>query len=279
MYNQVRGDKCALNVIYPILSGLGKIGMFKKVFPKISIMEGRYKSTNEAIAKLGDCSVLELAAGISPRGLEATDGSFEWFTPGSWYVETDLRGMVHRKRNIVGEIRAGQGREVTENHRFFAVDVADYIRVLKAGVFLQKLGNIKPIAVVHEGLWGYLDREKGSVEIQTRVRDNIAGFLRDYSNGGAWITPDFSMGRSTHADGNVSRFFRHRIRQTTKTAGSKFTSDEEVCDFLREGGLRAEVLPNKDIAKNLSCIKIAGLDPARVEDCARSYRAWYITLQ
>lgn len=280
IYKQVKGDKCSLNLIYLPLLFLGRVGFFPDIYPMISILEGRYKSTNDAIARLGDCSVLELAAGISPRGLEATDGRLPFFRKDSVYIETDLPEMLERKEKMVRDMRANQRREVPKNHRFLTLDATDYSQFARAGEQFRALGNTKPIAVVSEGLWGYLEKQKNSLEMQRRVRDNIARFLQEYSNSGAWVTPDFSgaWGNNTQKS-PVLRFLRDRIRKTTKTAGTSFNGKNEVKDFLGVRELGAEIVPNEQIVPALRCLHQAGISLSQALKVAPSYRAWYITLK
>lgn len=280
IYSQVRKDKCSLGLIYYPLLFLGRIGFFENVYPMLSILEGRYKSTNNAIAKLEDCSVLELAAGISPRGLEATDGRLPFFRKDSIYVETDLPDMIERKEKMVRSIRANQGRESPKNHRFLPLNVMDYSQFARAGEEFRRSGNTKPIVVVSEGLGGYLETQKDSTAMQMRVRDNIARFLEEYSNSGAWVTPDFSgpWGSKTQIPA-AARVVRKRIRKTTKTAGVPFKSEQEAKDFLALGQLDAQVVPNEHLVPNLRCLRTAGIGLSRALKVAPSYRAWYIKLK
>jgi O-methyltransferase involved in polyketide biosynthesis len=86
--------------------------------------------------------VVELAAGMSPRGL-----SYVQAHPGLTYVETDLPEMAERKREVLDGIGTDSAR-----HRVEAVDVfgPELVRVF------DSLDPDTGVAVVTEGLLNYL---------------------------------------------------------------------------------------------------------------------------
>ena len=260
IYEQIKGQECCLDTLYPVLMRLARL--FPNWFAKAGTLEGRYASTNAALDRLGDCNILELAAGISPRGLEYADGN-------RIYVETDLPEILVEKERIVRAIREREGRLV-KNHFFDSVNVVNDNLEQVSKHFMT---SSKPVTIIHEGLWTYLKRDE-----QAKARDNIAGFLRRHSSNGAWITPDFSYASSLTRDNSLVGLAKWRIKRTTRR-GDRFNSEQEVHDFLREAGLRAEVLPNEHLAEKLSCVGILGLDVERVRKHIRDCRAWYITLQ
>lgn len=233
---------------------------------KASILEGRYYSTDKAIQKLGqDCAVLELASGLSSRGLEMS-GSIPYF------IETDLEDVIENKKEITNKIKKNQGKTLSKNHHFLAINPIYESDLEKAAQIIKPYSSEIPLAVVHEGLFGYLNDEE-----QVAVRDNIGNFLEKYNPQGAWITPDFSY--RSEDSGRIIKFIRKRIARKTERPSNGFASEDEVRDFLEKGGLNLEFVPNEDIARNLSCIDILNLDSEKVVEHARNYRATFITLK
>lgn len=234
---------------------------------KVSGLEGRYNSNNEAIERLGNgVPILEIASGLSPRGLHI--GSSH-----SVYLETDLEEMIQQKRAITEAVRRREGSSASPNHLFQMLNSLDYKQLESAGKTIRQIDGENPIAVVNEGLFMYLDDAE-----QKQVRDNIQRFLAEYSPDGAWITTDFSN-RNMMGSNFVMRLIRKRIEKKTGRKFNSFPSDEEVADFLRLGGLKLEFLPNEHIARNLTCIGKMNLRMEDVLDNSINYRAAFITLR
>ncbi len=63
---------------------------------QVPLWEARYKTTNQIIAREGMTQILEIAAGLSPRGLAMTDD------PDVVYVATDLPEMLEQEKAIAG---------------------------------------------------------------------------------------------------------------------------------------------------------------------------------
>lgn len=94
-----------------ICSMCNGIGTFNKIFgnfalenaPAIPLFEARYKTTNHVLEELirstGIKQVVELAAGMSPRGL-----TFSEHFPDVVYLETDLEEMLEKKIRIVSSL-------------------------------------------------------------------------------------------------------------------------------------------------------------------------------
>src|SRR3989344_3161179 len=64
----------------------------------ISYIEGRYYSLNDAISKIDNAFIVEIASGLSPRCLEFLHKR------NVIYVDTDLRGLVDLKKKIFNDI-------------------------------------------------------------------------------------------------------------------------------------------------------------------------------
>jgi hypothetical protein len=138
--------------------------------------ELRFKSVTNLTRLHGTKHIIELAAGLSTRGLLMTDDD-----PKTLYIETDLKQEVARKKRLISNLR--QGTSVSrENLILYAVDVLDYTQLIGAAQYLRG-----PITVVSEGLllWNGICTQK-------RIAANIRSLLLAF--GGIWITPDLVMG-------------------------------------------------------------------------------------
>jgi len=147
---------------------------------RASVLEGRYHSTNAAIQKLGaNVGILELASGLSPRGLEMGDG-----TP--YYIESDLEEMIGHKEEITRKVRKLEGKEISKDHYFRTINPIYEDDLEKAAQIMQAYSSENPLAIVHEGFFMYSSESE-----RKTARDNIRNFLARYNPQGAWITPDF----------------------------------------------------------------------------------------
>jgi O-methyltransferase involved in polyketide biosynthesis len=139
--------------------------------------EARYKIINYLVRGFGFRQVLEIASGLTPRGIEMTeDGSIDT------YVEMDLPGIMKIKRMIVKAIY----RELKKKKRKLFLEEGD---VLSGEAMSRAAGHFniaRPIAVVSEGLLRYLSFEE-KAEVAGNIRDLLVVF------GGAWITPDVTV--------------------------------------------------------------------------------------
>jgi O-methyltransferase involved in polyketide biosynthesis len=132
--------------------------------------EIRAQSVDEALRELGATRVLEIAAGLSFRGLAmASRGDV-------FYLDTDLPAIAALKADLVARLHPGPliGQLFVR-----ALDALD------AEAFRAAVTDIPhgPLAIVHEGLLMYLnDAEKA------RLAASVRGALIE--RGGAWVTAD-----------------------------------------------------------------------------------------
>ena len=105
--------------------------------------------------------VVELAAGMSPRGL-----SYVQAHPGLTYIETDLPEMAERKREVLDRIGTDSAR-----HRVEAVDVfgPELVRLF------DSLDPDTGVAVVTEGLLNYLATSQVE-QLWGRLGEQLARF-------------------------------------------------------------------------------------------------------
>jgi O-methyltransferase involved in polyketide biosynthesis len=165
--------------------------------------EQRARSIDAAIEGLGSASILELAAGLSFRGLDVAARRDDVF-----YLDTDLPEMVTIKTDLVRRLHPEPLRGTLLVKPLNALD-ADAFR---ASVDLLPAG---PIAVVQEGLLMYLDdAEKAALAAHVRAALRACG--------GSWVTADVYV---------RSAFQPQRDERTAKFLEAHKVEEKKFGDF------------------------------------------------
>ena len=133
------------------------------------MIEARDASTDAALRRYGHGNILELAAGLSPRGLIWTED------PKIRYIHTDLPDILEESKRVMLDILRDQKRK---RPLWLPLNVLIKAHFSAIGEYFDG-----PIAVVNEGLLPYLSREE-----KARVASNIHRLLKKH--GGVWITSD-----------------------------------------------------------------------------------------
>ena len=136
--------------------------------------EIRYKAINYGLDKCGIMNVMELACGLSSRGLEVINND-------GIYVGTDLQDMVAQSSPIIFAIANKMGEKQCKNLYMQQANVLDKKALEDAASHFRG----KTFAVCNEGLLPYLSMEEKAVMAQ-----NIRSILKN--NGGCWITTDIA---------------------------------------------------------------------------------------
>lgn len=195
--------------------------------------EARYRSVGAAIGRLGLRQVLELGAGLAFRGPDfARDSDVV-------YLDTDLPGLQAVKRRLLATVPAL--RDPGGRVEYLDCDATRWEDVEAAA---RGLRADRPVAVVNEGLLGYLDLEE-----KARVADNVRRLLERL--GGAWITPDLATredyARHHAAFPRTSGAHAAIGRKTGRDLEERaFDDDAHVRRFFAERGLAAEARPQLD---------------------------------
>jgi O-methyltransferase involved in polyketide biosynthesis len=186
--------------------------------------------------------VVELAAGMTPRGLRVRDQH-----PGTTYVEVDLPAMAERKRRAL----AARGA-LSVRHRVEAVDVFG----TEFEALFASLDPEQGVAVVSEGLLNYFPTERVEV-LWTRLARVLDGFpsglyLSDLHLGG-----DAGLLDRTFAAG-LGLFVRGRVH-------FHYESAAQAEDVLRRSGFSSATLHRPaEYADVLPGMTAAGADRVRV---------------
>ncbi len=116
-----------------------------------------------AIEHHGVSQVVEVAAGMSPRGWRFVNRYGDRLT----YVEADLPAMAERKRRALKRIGS-----LSDDHR---VEELDVLRDEQLAALAGELDPGRGLAIVTEGLLGYLPTET-VVAVWARFADTLAPF-------------------------------------------------------------------------------------------------------
>ena len=167
--------------------------------------------------------VLEVAAGLSPRGFRMAD---KYRARGLKYVEADLPDMAARKRRLLT-----QGEILRENHEITTVNVLEETGPTSiAAVAAEHLDPTVGTAIITEGLVNYFDRDV-TAQIWSSFADVIAGF------GGGVYLADIGL-QSDWPDALIPRIFRTGLHRFTRgnVELRYFDGPDETADALRRGG-------------------------------------------
>lgn len=137
-----------------------------------SIFDARFRAVTRLVEEKAATQVLELAAGLSPRGAELAPR-------GIVYVEADLAESITLKHEVVTAMLGS----VPKNLHLCAASAIDREQLLSCCV---PFAAGHPVAVTAEGLLRYLTFEEKAM-----VAANVHEILQRY--GGWWITPDIHL--------------------------------------------------------------------------------------
>jgi O-methyltransferase involved in polyketide biosynthesis len=179
----------------------------------------RTRSIDTLLAEAGANCILELAGGLSFRGLAWAQQH------AGTYVDSDLPDMIATKRQLIDALAPGP---LTGELRLAALEVLD------AAAFAATVAAIPDgtFAIVNEGLLMYLDDSE-----KQRLAANIRAALA--LRGGVWITADVYLRVARHpgvaADDRLKEFLAaHRVEE------NKFASFAAAETFFTSAGFRIE---------------------------------------
>lgn len=205
------------------------------------LWEARYKATDQIIAQHHITQVLEIAAGLSPRGLVMTAD------PDVVYVATDLPQVLEQEKAIAESILATLNMH-RPNLYFRIANALDREGLLQAATPFQ---SGRPIAVITEGLLVYL-----TIAEKETLAGNVQDLLRQY--GGIWITPDVGTTKQSWKDSydnniaqrahNISSPIKRKIEKNT------FEDENEMRQFFTRAGFTIEEYPHTNVQEHLSSI-------------------------
>jgi O-methyltransferase involved in polyketide biosynthesis len=192
---------------------------FREVAPTY---EARYKLVNKLLLESKQKQILEIASGLSPRGIFFTQqGPIQ-------YVEMDLPDVILTKRAVLEKVR----KELPNN---LHLETGSALNLKDLEVATRHFNPNKEIAIINEGLLRYLNLDEKSA-----VAKNIHSLLQVF--GGVWITPDITLKTGLAKENK----FISIIENTKKVTGvdinqNAFENQDEAKKFFERLGFKVEV--------------------------------------
>ena len=233
---------------------------------QVPFLEARYKTTNQIIAREGITQMLEIAAGLSPRGLAMTDD------PDVMYVATDLPEMLEQEKAIAGAILARLNIQRPNLH-FSVANALDRDEVLQAATPFQ---SDKPVVILTEGLLPYLTRTE-----QATLAANVHELLASY--GGVWITTDVNTKQRWDTFRRIDKRMQQRV-QTISSATERslydnlFIDNNDVQQFFTSAGFKIEEYSYLHVLDEISSLKRFNLDRERIVQTMQGFTVLILTL-
>jgi O-methyltransferase involved in polyketide biosynthesis len=218
--------------------------------------EARYKATDRIITQRAITQILEVAAGLSPRGLAMTEN------PDVVYVVTDLPQILDQEKAIAEAILARLNSSRPNLH-FETANALDLESLLKAStVFVSD----RPVAIVTEGLLPYLNREEKTV-----LANNIHELFRRYQ--GVWIASDVATRQYLEATLRLDEKRRERHNRIASSTGSDlesnlFADENDLRNYFDKAGFRIEEYQYSNMTQDLSSPRLLNLSQ---EDRERAF--------
>jgi O-methyltransferase involved in polyketide biosynthesis len=176
----------------------------------------RYKSLDQLLAASGCTNVLELAAGLSFRGLDLARNS------SVFYIDTDLPEIAALKSDLIAKLHAQACHGTLRVRALNALDAVGFEATVKAF-------PAGPIAIANEGLLVYLDeREKA------QLAANVRAALR--TRGGVWLTADVYIQNPGGSAPNVSYGRSRAFLDTHRVEQNKFADWSAAERFFTSHG-------------------------------------------
>lgn len=215
--------------------------------------EARYKTTNRILSECGLTRILEIAAGLSPRGLEMTKD------PDVVFVATDLEEILETEMAISERLLSREST-IRPNLHYAVANALDMDSLSSAAA---PLDDTKPLAVITEGLLPYLDQKE-----KKSLAENVHRLLQD--RGGIWIASDVHTRRFVQEagkqEGTRKRMERISRAVNRDIANNVFADDDELKRFFRDAGFRIRRYPYSKVINELGSIAKLGFNSDQAKE-------------
>jgi O-methyltransferase involved in polyketide biosynthesis len=235
------------------------------MIPFIPMWEARYKATDRIIEEQGMTQILEIAAGLSPRGLAMT------VNPEVISVATDLPQILEQERTIAQAIltRLNSRRP---NLYFQVANALDRESLSRAAAVFRP---DRPIAIITEGLLPYFTHPEKAI-----LARNIHELLTIY--GGIWITPDLSTrqswGNVAHSDEHIRQRLRVISHSTDRSlASNAFADENDLNQFFAGAGFTIQEYSQAELFEALTSITRLDLDREETRLILRGLKTLILT--
>jgi len=222
--------------------------------------EARYKATNRILAERGITQILEIAAGLSPRGLAMTEN------PDVVYVVTDLPKILEEEKEIASAILVKLNSRRPNLH----FQPANCFSMDSLSAASAAFNPHKPLAVITEGLFPYL-----TLDERKTLAGNIHELLEKHP--GLWITTDVhtkqSLQKMSQFDANAKKRLTRISTSTESTLESNFFEDEnDMKQFFSKAGFKMETYSFIKVFGELSSVKILNLTQGEILKIQQGFR-------
>lgn len=133
----------ALTPINALLKGLAGANIDTFLLQRHLVIDHQVE---QLINQHGITQIIELAAGLSPRGYRLTQKY-----PELTYIETDLPAMAARKQQLLAQVTT------TASHRVTACNILQTADEQSLAALFQQLDTSQPTLVISEGLVNYFE--------------------------------------------------------------------------------------------------------------------------
>jgi O-methyltransferase involved in polyketide biosynthesis len=229
--------------------------------------EARYKTTDRIIARYHITQVLEIAAGLSPRGLAMTED------PNVVYVATDLPGILEQEKAIADSILAKMNIH-RSNLYYLIANALDRESLLQAAIPFR---SDKPVAIITEGLLPYLTRDE---------KETLAGNIRDLikQHDGIWITADVPPKQFWEFIAQADDTMQQRMQNVSGATGrdietNTFEDENAVRQFFTSAGFTIEEYSYSNVLEDLSSAKLSKLKREEILEILHVQKTLILTIR
>ena len=224
-----------------------------------AIIEGRYKAIDQVRKQFQENQILELASGLLPRGLIASEN------PEIIFIESDLPRMIEQKQRLSEQLIGKRS-----NLHFLPIDATSG---LNSALLHNYFKSEEPITILCEGLLMYLTFAE-----KKQVFNNVREILQTF--GGVWITPDLTT--KTRLEQNIPVFqtIRERVSNSTGRllAENDFNDTVHIKQFVSEQGFEMEEFNMLDIIDQLHSLSTLTMERSIVERIFTNMSVFALTL-
>jgi len=228
------------------------------------LIEAKWLTINQAVESRDYRNVLEIAVGLSPRGLVMTTN------PDVTFVASDLKRMIGIHEREVRRVLKDSSEE-RSNYHFREVDVLEEDQIRAA----IEVFDSKPVAVISEGFFPYLSKDQKS-----RAFGNIWRTLR--SSGGALIACDITTKSRIkgymNAGPEIDRVIKAISGSTSRDLYENSFDDEAELERMIQGvGFVSTRLSQEDVMHLLQSPAKLEIDETKIRDLLKDNYVWCLS--
>jgi O-methyltransferase involved in polyketide biosynthesis len=216
----------------------------------VPVMEARFIGTNTVLEKYlleqPNAQILELAAGLSSRGLYLTDKF-----PDTTYLETDLSEISQTKKDLIQNLSLQR-----QNLSFQPLNALDAQALYD---IIAGFDHSRPLMIVNEGLMNYLNLSE-----KQKLAESVKSILSEFE--GIWVTPDPALTQERRRQIRlILSTYAENERKTEAMTGQKYDdfsfSDEAAADnFFVQAGFHMEKFSQMAEDQPIVSLGKSGLD-------------------